>query len=1743
MPEKNRFNKYSQQDTITRRNRFNYSQKNELEPFDSDDYVRRGMDTYKQIKSGLALTREIEPTERTKVIMDMFAPDKPIDRPKDFTRLTWGWVTGTDAWKGWSSTNKSKARDIFWNKVILPQTTDMSDDEVRSAAFEYLRVTNKDILPRGLILSEKEDPDTIGDPLKRGIKNSIDYFFAHTLRGAAFYADQFYGLTRKYPNAGGFPGMGVFVGGKLLGGGDSPYKEATEPTALWVERSTQSALNPDPATGDAAGGIKGLGDFGSPRLVYQAFAEGTPTLVAFMASNAISAGATSAMLLAAETGSVLKEMDDYEANTGLVIPPHKRLMVAVGVGAVNAALEKTGLDALVGKGVSKTVSGRMMKWLIGFSIEDITEGLQGGSSKVGQAIYDELENVGAQDVFAETWTQMLNAAPVAFFGAGVGHLAERHEVNRQKKVEAVQAEMARIQAIRDQKTETAEAVQDEMSQTQKTENEMWQMAMGAEAKGLSKKNRELNKKKLWDQNNAKVTAETAAAALEQAKKAFNISAKAKRLAQEVVKSANPKTQKVAYSALEKATNAKNLAHAKMVEAKKEASRTAKIAEDMALELSQSGKPSLSGEIAYTEQDLKDIYSWEGLIDPEFREALAGDVYIPMTTQQMAELTTLQHTLEMNDPGLDAFVRQTTRATNAAMMSQRDTDIVIDLLSAQRARDLGVIKRNPKLQLLNQEEMLWLGDWRENGSNPVNERQLDVISTLRRKILNGEDPTDSELDELKWSPRGVMFIKKENITTEETPKGKRVKLQVAKGRKLKEKEIYSDRIQAHVIFNGEGSVDIVNVGKEVPSVGEIYRKMSNKKIKGEQGGSQVISGEQSIVRAADETKGEANRIADEKSDTASLFASIRGILNDDAGFIDSELLGSKLIVLAVQKIRSVAIKFAEWSSQMVAEFGIKIKPYLVSAWKQAQLMIKDSDIDLIVTTSQAKKDLDGYSDRIDWVLDGIELDDADKEGLRLDVEYLKQLAKKRQGSNFENQMDALKSVVVSPRGILKKLTAGKLFYKFVDYTHQSIGVIAGRPIKMLDAASDKLSSRDQIAMINRFKSWYERGAPDEKWVTQEIREWEKTYSAVMQYLGNLGDTAKILVRVKVRVGTIIAQQMHQLKELEQRRDRGEEGLNRAIRGARQSMDYWKKQSQAGIKYTNDPIYEPLGKHLRKNYFTHILTGDARTVLMNGRGEAFEAIQKMCIETGISIDDLRQASDPMSFNEDKKNSAMEEMRTANLPESLKYGKGKSLHLLETNPFTVANHYVMGAARRIATATAIRSVPGYDATIYPHYRTAINRFIEDLQAGVLAEGGGAANVNLMMGVWHNLMGSRLQSKGADGHLSNALRPLKPIYRASESVARTAMLTMSNITNAIGGWYPIMANRGIANTLKGLVFTGTEKLGHVKAKQMLGFSMDMMGYQKNMLSHLGETGGLDQKTAELAKDTLRGLGFEMANRTLNKAASIAAIYWLDEIVTKMRRGHKNSLFYRSVLKRELQYNDSQIDRMIIDGVTAKDLALIIQQTVEMVNVYRENPGNVPPWMKTEMGVTVMALNSFNRKMGQNLANGIWEARQGNPRKLATLLLGGYVSQIAIIALKNMLNDRDDNDEWWVKGYMTMLMSGSLGLQGAYASDLAWAYRLDMNTMETLTTLAMPPTWGWMVDFTGDFANAIIKLDKKHFDKLSKDVPIFKMIAANSYRMIEGKWHTDYNTYRKRGSRKKRSGDMVKNIRRGSQLTQGKQP
>ena len=70
-----------------------------------------------------------------------------------------------------------------------------------------------------------------------------------------------------------------------------------------------------------------------------------------------------------------------------------------------------------------------------------------------------------------------------------------------------------------------------------------------------------------------------------------------------MKSANHKTQKVAYSALEKATNAKNLAHAKMVEAKKEASRTAKIAEDMALELSQSGKPSLSGEIAYTEQDL------------------------------------------------------------------------------------------------------------------------------------------------------------------------------------------------------------------------------------------------------------------------------------------------------------------------------------------------------------------------------------------------------------------------------------------------------------------------------------------------------------------------------------------------------------------------------------------------------------------------------------------------------------------------------------------------------------------------------------------------------------------------------------------------------------------------------------------------------------------------------------------------------------------------------------------------------------------------------------------------------------------------------------------------------------------------------------------------------------------------------------------------------------------------------------
>lgn len=129
------------------------------------------------------------------------------------------------------------------------------------------------------------------------------------------------------------------------------------------------------ATGKYARGLEGPGDVFDPKRVYKTLAENSGQLVILAGLNAISPVLGMAVIGAMEGAGVGATFVQYEQNTGKKVDPTIKTVAPILVGVANAALEKVGLDKILGPRGTGT-RGRIMHALIAGFSEGTTEAIQ-----------------------------------------------------------------------------------------------------------------------------------------------------------------------------------------------------------------------------------------------------------------------------------------------------------------------------------------------------------------------------------------------------------------------------------------------------------------------------------------------------------------------------------------------------------------------------------------------------------------------------------------------------------------------------------------------------------------------------------------------------------------------------------------------------------------------------------------------------------------------------------------------------------------------------------------------------------------------------------------------------------------------------------------------------------------------------------------------------------------------------------------------------------------------------------------------------------------------------------------------------------------------------------------------------------------------------------------------------------------------------------------------------------------------
>lgn len=136
----------------------------------------------------------------------------------------------------------------------------------------------------------------------------------------------------------------------------------------------------------------------SPRRLAEGAIENLPLMGVFMAAFVANPVAGTALIAATEGGEAARELDEWEKDTGNVLPPGTKALVVATVGGINAALERIGISRILKAAGGRGLLKRFTQSLIAAPVEGGTEFLQEWTQILAKAGYAD-----AEDVLTNMW--------------------------------------------------------------------------------------------------------------------------------------------------------------------------------------------------------------------------------------------------------------------------------------------------------------------------------------------------------------------------------------------------------------------------------------------------------------------------------------------------------------------------------------------------------------------------------------------------------------------------------------------------------------------------------------------------------------------------------------------------------------------------------------------------------------------------------------------------------------------------------------------------------------------------------------------------------------------------------------------------------------------------------------------------------------------------------------------------------------------------------------------------------------------------------------------------------------------------------------------------------------------------------------------------------------------------------------------------------------------------------------------
>lgn len=130
-------------------------------------------------------------------------------------------------------------------------------------------------------------------------------------------------------------------------------------------------------------------EYVKPQKIWNTFWENAPLTGTLALAYTANPALGSAIMVAIEGGSMKEAVDLYEEETGEELSFKQRNLIPIAVGAINAALERTGIETILGRGLGKYAKRRITRGLISAGVEAGTEGLQELNSVFGELGFDE----------------------------------------------------------------------------------------------------------------------------------------------------------------------------------------------------------------------------------------------------------------------------------------------------------------------------------------------------------------------------------------------------------------------------------------------------------------------------------------------------------------------------------------------------------------------------------------------------------------------------------------------------------------------------------------------------------------------------------------------------------------------------------------------------------------------------------------------------------------------------------------------------------------------------------------------------------------------------------------------------------------------------------------------------------------------------------------------------------------------------------------------------------------------------------------------------------------------------------------------------------------------------------------------------------------------------------------------------------------------------------------------------------